>query len=291
MLSDNSIKFPSLPGYDGEWAPIFFEPILASGERITIAIAVLGEGREFKVFDTLSNEVIDALYGSKSEQVINIVRWCRSSLEQHISVNRSLLGWKSPINGVFMGRVTQACDSDIYKIARQAIQFSSSLSSLSMAAERDYEDFKESNKQSERWQESIIREVLTINPNYKKCFKVKVELGNSNVKTQFGFLTASTAINFAIVSPVRSAASLNNIKARILDLDYLKNSDLLFSPDNFALIIGVPKKDDVTIEKKTKIKISDILDSIYEIGDKENIIVHTAEDSYSAAVKLIDIAA
>jgi len=103
MLYDNSIKFPPFPDYDGEWAPIFFEPILASGERITIAIAVLGEGNEFKVFDTLSNEVIDTLYGSKSEQVINIVKWCRASLEQYISVNRSLLGWESPINGIFMG--------------------------------------------------------------------------------------------------------------------------------------------------------------------------------------------
>ena len=44
-------QFPQIPNFKGEWRAIQLEPIIGSGERITVAISVLGHSsRAFRMF-------------------------------------------------------------------------------------------------------------------------------------------------------------------------------------------------------------------------------------------------
>lgn len=284
--------FPDFPSYEANWIPIYFEPILLSGERITIAIVVIDINGGFKIFPTLREDVLDSLYGIKSKNLSNIINQCEVSIREHLEKNKPLALWCPPFKGIFQGKNTPAADDSIFKIAQQAIQRCSSLSCLSMAAERDYEEeTKHSQKIIQRWQESVIKSVLNKQPNFNKYFKVKIEIDHSKTKTQFGFLSDKSAINFGVLSGFGHSSSLNTIKARILDLEHLMNSNSLILPDNYSIIIKTPKKDDVSITENIREKLSDTIYTIKDIGKKSNISIYTAENSEIAANQIINIAA
>lgn len=284
--------FPDFPSYEANWTPIYFEPILLSGERITIAIVVTDFKGNFEIFPTLREDVLESLYGIKSKNLSNIVSQCKESIREHLKKNKSLKSWSPPFKGIFQGKLTPAADDNIFKIAQQAIQRCSSLSSLSMAAENDYEEeTKQSQKISQRWQESVIRSVLNKQPKFSEYFKVKIEIDRSKTKTQFGFLSDKSAINFGVLSGFGHSSSLNTIKARILDLEHLMNSSSLILPENYSIIIKTPQKNDVSITENIREKLSDTIYTIQDIGQKSNVSIYTVENSEMAADKLIKIAA
>lgn len=284
--------FPEFPCFEANWTPIYFEPILLSGERITIAIVIIDSHGEFKVFPTLREEVLDSLYGIKSKNLSNIIKHCEESINTHLNNGKPFELWKPPFKGILQGKTTPAADDSVFKVAQQAIQRSSSLSSLSMAAERDYDDeLKQSYKVSQRWQEAVIKDVLSKMPSFENYFKVKIAIDRSKTKTQFGFLSDRTAINFGVLSGFGHSSSLNTIKARILDLEHLMNSSSLILPEDYAIMIKTPRKDDVSITDAIKEKLSDTIYTIQDIGLKSNVKICTVETPEMAADKIIEIAA
>lgn len=284
--------FPEFPDFEADWIPIYFEPILLSGERITIAIVVIDYIGGFKIFPTLREEVLDSLYGIKSKNLSNIINHCEESIREHLKSNKPFELWQPPFKGVFQGKTTPAADDSVFKVAQQAIQRCSSLSSLSMAAERDYDDdSKQNHKVSQRWQEAVIKSVLVKMPSFEDYFKVKIAIDRSKTKTQFGFLSDRTAINFGVLSGFGHSSSLNTIKARILDLEHLMNSNSLVLPEKYAILIKIPSQNDVSITESIKEKLSDTIYTIQDIGQKSNVTICTVETSEMAANKIIEIAA
>ncbi|TWD36113.1 hypothetical protein FB440_1115 [Vibrio crassostreae] len=284
--------FPEFPSFEARWTPIYFEPILLSGERITIAIVIIGENGEFKVFQTLREDVLESLYGLKSKNLKTLIEHCEMSIKIHLSKTSTLDAWIPPFKGIYQGTTKLAADDSIFKVAQQAIQRSSSLSSLSMAAVQDYEDDSQQDlKTSQRWQESVIRSVLDIQPKFEPYFKVKVEIDQSKIKTQFGFLSDRSAINFGVLSGLSHSSSLNTIKARILDLEQLMNSNNLLLPQDYSVIIKTPAKDDISISSAVKDKLNDTIYTIENIGKKSEISIYTVDNSCAAAKQILEIAA
>lgn len=285
--------FPEFPSFEANWTPIYFEPILLSGERITIAIVIIdNSNHQFKIFPTLREDVLDSLYGLKSKNLVNLIKHCKHSIEDHLNKNTSLNSWIPPFKGIHQGATKLGADDDIYKIAQQAIQRTSSLSSLSMAAERDYEEnSKQTQKITQRWQDSVMDCVLEKKPNFENLFKVKIEIDKSKTKTQFGFLSDKSAINFGVLSGFGHSSALNTIKARMLDLEHLMNSNSLILPESYSIIIKTPKKNDISITKTIQDKLRDTVFTIQDIGQKSNISIYTTDTPMKAATTLIKIAA
>ena len=56
--------YMTAPLYQGAWQAIYMEPIVGSGEKITIAIMALGiDKKDTKVIQAIRPELIDCLYG------------------------------------------------------------------------------------------------------------------------------------------------------------------------------------------------------------------------------------
>ncbi|WP_325890885.1 hypothetical protein [Grimontia sp. NTOU-MAR1] len=285
-------SFPDFPSYSASWTPVYFEPILLSGERLTVLIVIEDENNEFRIFKTLRDEVLESFYGSKSKNVKSLIDLCETSIKEHLTVRRQMKDWQPPFDGLYSGLTKRAADDSITMIARQAIQRSSSLSSLSMAVDRDdIEQDKQSQKQSIRWQDSIIKNVLNTHSHFEKSFKVKLAIGNSKLKTQFGFLSDKAAVNFGVLSPLHHSSSLNIIKARILDLEHLMGSSSLILPENYSIILKSPNPNDASLSKIVVDRLNDTLQTIQDISSAAKIDVYTAETVESAAKALIKVAA
>ena len=79
MTFDISL-FPAKPTYAGKWWSVSFEPIIGSGERINAIIVARGVDGKHEIIQSIRDEVLDSIYGTKSESIKSMVSWVRSSL-------------------------------------------------------------------------------------------------------------------------------------------------------------------------------------------------------------------
>lgn len=282
--------FPEIPAYKGFWQPVYLEPIIGSGEKITVAVVAVGLLGDYKVIQAIRSELLESLYGAKASQIQSMVSWIIESINESLGKGSVLSGWQTPIDGVTLGNRVEAVDETIEGILRQAIRFSASLSVLSLDAERG-EDEQQPKRYIEQWASKIAHEVEILNPQFRKYFKSRVRISEVEIFTTFGFLNQKYASNFGLLVPEKLSGSLNAVKARLFDLESLKRANILIKPDNYEIIIGTPSLNDPTLTEKAINKIKNNIDLLTEIASTENISVYRAESPKEAAERIFEFAA
>ena len=282
--------FPDSPSLKGVWHAIYLEPIIGSGERITVAVAAITSGSEFSVVQAIRSELLDCLYGTQAENIQNMINWLLSSAREFIKSSGNLDGWRAPFEGVVCTAATLASDSSIDGILKQAIRFSASLSTLSLDADR-HEDDQQPRKYTSRWATHIADELKLINPHLMSSLKYKISIGGSGIQTTFGFFNDRYVSNFSLLMPLNLSSSLTLVKAKILDLENLKKSPMLIKPEKFELIIGVPSFSDPTLSDRSLINLRKNIELVNELAGQEGITVFSADNASKAAQRIHDFAA
>ena len=278
-------QFPQIPNFKGEWRAIQLEPIIGSGERITVAISVLGQNGEHKAIQ--APELLECLYGNKSKEMMKLIQLIIESVSNQTD---NLQDWKPPFEGLTLSKAHHTSSKDIYGILRQAIQLSSSLSKLSLAAEHHEENISEQVKKAEsRWSASIENEVITKNNNLRTFFNVSAKIGNSEIKTRFNFLTDNYASNFAVFNPHSASQSTTVIKSKLIDLERLEKAQGLFNIEKRELILGLPDfKNDVSLSDKAIKNAENYLIMYEEIALSQEIEIFKTSTPTLAAKRLME---
>lgn len=290
-MSTIDMIFPEMPLYEGSWQPIYFEPVVGSGERVTIAVAAYGVTGEFQIIQSIRSELLECLYGINAPKIHSMIELILLSSRNYFKQYKTLDSWKPPFDGVFLGHVSRALDEDLPGILKQAIRFSSSLSSLALDAERDEEEELQPKRYSAKFSKNIQTELHSINSSLNDSFNQKVKVSGSDVLTTFGFMNDRYVSNFGLLVPTRMSGSLNSIKAKIFDIEALKKSSYLMVPERFEVIIGTPSFSDPTLSDKAVTRLKDTLEMVEEIALKEDICVFRAETAFAAAEHINKVAA
>ncbi|MEP3349510.1 MAG: hypothetical protein ABJN96_06085 [Marinomonas sp.] len=277
--------FPESPSFKGAWHAIYLEPIIGSGERITVAVAAISSKSEFSVIQAIRSELLDCLYGVQSQNIQNMINWLIDSAITFIRSTGGLESWKPPFEGVVCTNATPASDNNIDGILRQAIRFSASLSTLSLDAERDNDDLQP-RRYASQWATHIADELNVINPFLTPYLKQKVKIGDSGLQTAFGFLNDKYVSNFALLIPSNLSSSLTSVKAKILDLENLQKSKELIKPEKFELIIGTPSFSDPTLSNRSLTNLKRNIDLVKEIAEQEKISVFNTDNANQAAQQI-----
>lgn len=125
--------FPRLPAYQARWAPVYWEPIRGSGERLTALIGAVGADGAVEVIQSIRPDALNGMYGAKAKNAQGFLTLGLSSLRQHLETFREFSGWTAPISGFSLGSVFEARSDTLSGVFRQAIQLSASLSALDNA--------------------------------------------------------------------------------------------------------------------------------------------------------------
>jgi len=277
--------FPESPDYNGTWHAIYMEPIVGSGERITVAVAAIKSKSEFKVIQAIRSELLDCLYGAQSSNMQNMINWLVESASKFISDVGSLDQWVAPFDGVNCTKSTHATDINLDGVLRQAIRFSASLSTLSLDAERMDED-QQPRRYIERWATNIANELAIINSDLTPYLRQKIKIGTSKVYTNYGFLNDRYVSNFALLMPSNLSSSLNTVKAKLLDLETLKKSQYLLMPEKFEMIIGTPPFSDPTLSDKSLDNLKNSIELVKEIAGQEGVSVFNTDNANEAATQI-----
>lgn len=290
MRSSSYTNFPPLPLYKGVWGSIQIEPIIGSGEKITIAVCAVGEDGDYRVVQSLSDELLELLYRNHKNNMADLINVITSSLSIYLALNKDISNWEPPMSGVVIGKVSLALDVDIEGIIDQGLRFSSSFSDL---LENNVPNTSSSDRKRiyTRFSNNILKQVADIDPTLTESFNRRVRVADSDVKTSFGFLNDKYASNFGLLTPNNLSSSLNNIKARIFDIEALKKSGLLFKPETYEVIVGTPSFDDPTLSDKLLHRLKNTFEMVEEIADKDDIRIFRVSGAQEAADRIIKFAA
>ena len=267
--------FPELPTYSAKWVPIYFEPILFSGEKITIAVGVKGADGAIRVAQVLRENILTCMYGKKSKNAQSIIDWSVKSLEDHLNSQGNFEDWKAPFEGISIGDVHEALDDDIQGVIYQGMRTSSSLSYL------DEPLHKKSMRTEIR--DMIIKKHETLAP----CFNKKIKLTNSNFVTTFNFAHSKYISNFGALSYKHLPASVSGAKAKILDLQAHKIFDPEKSFEKYELILRTPRHDELMLSEKKMVKLQQSVAMLKEIAGSNDISVFTTNSHEAAADQIL----
>lgn len=283
--------FPAKPTYPGRWWSISFEPIIGSGERINVIIVAQGDDRKFEIIQAIRDEVIESIYGIKSDAIKGMIAWVSHSLHSHLSSDSHIERWVSPVSGFGISRNAEALDDSLSGILRQAVRLTASLGTLTLEADRAEDDDRSSQKQSEQWSTRISDEARKLNPRLSGYFGTRVQLSRAQLHTKFGFYNDVYASNFGLMVPSRLSASINSIKAKVYDLESLSRSNMVLKPETLDVIVGIPSFEDPTIPPKTIASMRGYVDELSELTQKEGINFIAVNTAVDAAQRIIKIAA
>jgi hypothetical protein len=286
MFDSNKLLFtmPKTPTYKAIWAPIYFEPIIGSGEKLTIAVVAVSEGGEFKIRQSIRQCVVKAMYGNKSDQFNALIELIISSLTSHLSKTKILENWNVPMQGVVLGKIKSTSSSDIIGVLRQAVMLTSSLSSLDF-----YANDEENNQYSSDNTWSKLLKDITINnhPSFDRYFDREFKVVSEARAAKIFFLSDRSAINTERLRPNNIGTDLDKNKARLLDLFAIKDHDNLFTRSTHELIVYRPTEDDITFSKRQMKRLNDALLTLEEVGDRHSITV-TPVNTPQQALKRIE---
>lgn len=275
---------PKVPSYKAAWAPIYFEPIMGSGERLTVAVVAIAENGEFKINQSIRQDVVKAMYGNKSEQFNSLIQLIISNLTLHLSKIKNLENWCPPMQGVTLGKIKQTYSTDITGVLRQAVMLSASMSSL------DFYSNDEENEQyssENTWSKLVKDAVLVKHAHFSHYFNQQFKVTKEARAAKIFFLSDRSAINTERLRPSNISTDLDKSKARLLDLFAVKDHEDFFQRQTHELIVYRPYDDEPIYSKPQIKRMKDAFLTLEEIGDKHSIIVtsvHTVQEALKRIV-------
>lgn len=285
-------NFPSIPQYKGEWRAVQLEPIIGSGERITVAISAIGQSGEHKAIQAIRPELLETLYGVQSKNVSDMISLVIKSINLQ---SQNLNEWISPFEGIQLTSPQKTVSQDLNGILKQAIQLSASLSSLALTVEKDEESqASQVKKENQNWVKTIKDLVIARKPELASYFDAQYQVAsNSPIKSKLSFASPNYVANIGILQPTRLSPSVQALKSKILDIEMFNhNAAPLFQTKNMKseLIMGVPDiENDITLTKKNISNIRNYTELLSEISDKQNISFHTVHSHQQAAAHIIQM--
>jgi len=115
----------------GKWAPLYFEPIPGSGERLTIAAIVVGnDGFEIVAANRLS--ALGCLYPEDVDRLNFFVRAAIDAVREDLSIRgiEVITKPQPPMTGIYFGKARECMGNTLLAIAKSWLSRSSSLMSL-----------------------------------------------------------------------------------------------------------------------------------------------------------------
>lgn len=252
-LADASATLPFPPRREkvrAVWQPIYLEPMVGSGERICVGVAVANADGH-RVVPASGLERFECLYGKAgSDFVRKIVEATCDSLERTLERPKAHDAfadaatwnefWTPPLQGFLTGAPCIGAGDTLEEIARNGLSLCASL------VEKAVDNSEENQAALTRtqFQHEVRDIVLAKRPSLEEYFSKTRKLGDNVLPIRFGFVGLHLAANFVTLRPHTLSENVDWAKSRMWDLHNLQQAfnDDLFSAGrtHFDLFVQMP---------------------------------------------------
>lgn len=213
--------------HEGRWLPLFLEPLVGSGERICIGVAA-SDGNAVEVVGVPKLDRLSSLYG----QATGSLQWAADLALKEVSYAANERGIdrlaevKASVDGMSFGAIRRGAGADLEDLARTALRQASSLAALD-----DWDIMQAPPVEAvESSQPAVVATVRKIvaqqRPELREYFNRQFSMRQASRPLQFAFVGKRLAANMtqlSAVSPAGLSAQVDRAKAKILDLESLRD--------------------------------------------------------------------
>ena len=262
------------------WAPILFEPIPGSGERVAVALMGCNADGDREFLPLVNPKTASACFRDQAGYVKDVVALTIESCKSALDSGVALRDWEPPLEGVFLGAIQDVEASSLPELLHLAAPLASFL----------YREPSGRNQYSHRpakvpWEQQVQKQVLQANRRFDRNFNVLLHLGDHYEPATFIFLSADFAANIVTLAPNRLNKSMEDARAKLWTLGLLADApNYLFRPKNRELLTGMNAAEDDP-------KLSKVREAAEELNDeaqRRGISVFPFSSPDAAAKRILD---
>jgi len=295
----NERQFPKLPGFTVRWAPVYLEPVMGSGERVTVAVAAVPANGKPAVLPVLDAERAQCLLGSGATAFQSIVCLCADDLRLYLASGGGLEGWVAPVEGAAIGTPRDLRATDMTAALRLAAQKSAFLGSLASFTGEEEEEEGASNVAPDKWTQQIEGALRARRPDLLARMRGHFCVTDKARQTRIDFLGVRYAANFArlVPSSLSFGGYIKSAKVKLWDLDALQTASALpimnvsqgHQRAAYELLLWRPKSDDPAYSERDIRRLEEAVLEIEYEGDRKGlrVIAFTGEEQAGKAADRI----
>lgn len=225
------------------WMPVHLEPITFSGERITIAVAVVpADGTQPKVISTLLPEPLEQVFGQYGKHLFNLSGNVIADLQAFLATGGELASWQPPMQGVYAGSIVPTRNTNLAAIIKSALTHSSLFSAKGNDAGQQQDAAERS---LNKFQEEIKKLVVSSREGMKIRFNQRMALYGGKTKTPITYVGTHLAINLAALDTTMTSHSQQRDAAhrKINQLLALREIGIGHKKDDLMVGLWTPKRE------------------------------------------------
>lgn len=286
-MSLSNLQFPSRRGeIQGKWAPLMFEPVLGSGERLTVAVVAALNGKvHVKYAPAL--ERFECLYGAGSADVLIAVHIAIEDLKSRADSRGAeiLADTDLAVHNAYLGAQRDGNGASVEEILDGALRLCSSFANWSPPGSTLFleEGVDESLGKLELPGPHSSREsqlvklvsgyVVDKAPGFERSFSRRFRTSKSGRASKIDFAGQTLVANLRPIYPGRQLAScVDRGKAGLLDLEIYRGSSGLLQATDHALFLHVPTRNsrpDMTRIQKQH--VDEAVEELTAIASKQDL--------------------
>ncbi|WP_028627688.1 hypothetical protein [Metapseudomonas resinovorans] len=280
--------FPPLPTYEAEWAAVYMEPIVQSGERLTIGV-VASDGEYASGQLSISRKALECLYGESADGMLRMMELALQRALRHAK-QRFDGQFRPGMHGVTLGKKRKGIGEDLEDIIEQGISLTSSLSGIHM------EDDEKTGRDRSMYWLRFKRAMQKVNPNLVPYFgrSVDVQVRGSTISLACDYFSSRLAVNICALSPGYRMSGLFDVaSSRIFRLEQLKDHDALIQHhQQAAMMLVIPTESQLADFKPgNQQSFRERVLLLQDMADKKAFPLITVNAPLEGAIKLGELEA
>jgi hypothetical protein len=284
--SSTDMEFPPLPEYQVQWFPLRYEPIHGGGERLTVAVAAIGDDGLVRVMAAASSRQLRCLFGEAADGIADISNLVQSSLEAHLKREHSITGWQSPMAGFTVDTPQLALAHNIDEAIILGAMETSFLSASNPNV-RDLDNPEDVTPEEQSWANQIIDATVSLAPGLKQSFGRTFSVREGMRKTRIDFLGSRLVAGFGKVQPTSVSYYAQRARSKLWQMrvlrDYLQQHELLAMPYT-DLLLNTP---DIYTSERDRKAVDETMELIEAEAELAEIHLLRFTEAEAAAAHII----
>ena len=276
---------PTLPAHAGQWRAIYWEPVMATGERICVGFLTTWDGQSKAVL-TVRPDLLSTLFGAAGNKSQSLLERALRVINAVLDESPLIEAAEPPVTGLYFGPV-ETCHVNSYTDLLQVGKLMSS--SLSTLAEPDHPEATEASDnggepyQPARQFATRVRDlVITQDVKLAGYFNKEAALMAARRPVRFGFLSDSLAAQFGLLQPSKINNYVRMARGLITELSLAKRA----SGRSSLLVLGFPPLASANLTDKERSAIADYTEEL-SLEAQEFNVGFAAADNDAAACKAL----
>ena len=267
----------ALPAQVGLWRAIYWEPVMATGERICIGFLTTWGG-ESKAVLTIRQDLLSAMFGAAGPKAHALLERALRLTNAKLAEAPEIQGAQPPMTGLYFGSIETShvnTHADLLQIGKL---MSSSLAAMAEPDNPESADLVEvagEQRQPARQFASRVRDLaLARDKRLANCFNREASLMAARRPVRFGFLSDSLAAQFGLLQPTNINSYVRAARGMLAELSLARRA----SGRGNLLILGYPPLASATLTDKERSAIADYTEDLSQQA-KELEVGFAAADS------------